>query len=91
MGLVQYLKETRSEMNHVAWPTRIQTIIYTILVIALSILVSLYLGLFDFIFTTGLSRAVEFFPKDQGLQIQENLPTPTSTTSLKLDDTPPNQ
>ena len=82
MGLVQYLKETRSELNHVAWPTRVQTVVYTILVIAISVLVSLYLGLFDFIFTTGLGKAVEFLPQDSALQIDENLPMPTPTTSI---------
>lgn len=62
MGLGQYIKDTRSELNHVAWPTRVQTIIYTILVIAISVLVSLYLGLFDFIFTNGLGQLVETVP-----------------------------
>jgi preprotein translocase SecE subunit len=62
MGLGQYIKDTRSELNHVAWPTRVQTIIYTILVIVISVLVSLYLGLFDFLFTNGLGRLVETVP-----------------------------
>ena len=64
MSLIQYLKDTRGELHHVAWPTRLQTIIYTILVIALSIFVALYLGFFDYIFTTGLGRALLFLPQD---------------------------
>ena len=54
----QYLKDTQNELHHVAWPTREQTIIYTILVIAISFGVSVYLGLADFLFTSGLTRAV---------------------------------
>ena len=37
------LEEHCGELHHVAWPTR-ATIIYTILVIAISIIISLYLG-----------------------------------------------
>jgi len=62
MAFLQYLKDTRGELNHVAWPTRVQTVIFTILVIALSILVSLYLGFFDYILTTGLGEVVERLP-----------------------------
>lgn len=62
MSFFQYLKDTRGELRHVAWPTRIQTIIYTVLVVALSILVALYLGFFDYVFTTGLARLIEFLP-----------------------------
>jgi len=63
MALIQFLKDTRSELNHVAWPTRVQTIVFTILVIALSALVAAYLGFFDYIFTTGLGRAIELLPQ----------------------------
>ena len=63
MSFFQYLKDTRSELHHVAWPTRVQTIVYTTLVIAISIFVALYLGLFDFVFTTGLSRVLPFLPQ----------------------------
>ena len=58
MGLGQYLKDTRAELRHVAWPTQTQTIVYTILVIMLSIFVSLYLGFFDFLFTGILERVI---------------------------------
>ena len=62
MSFFQYLKDTRGELNHVAWPTRIQTIVFTILVIAVSILTSLYLGFFDYLFTNALGKVVERFP-----------------------------
>jgi len=62
MGLVQYIKDTRGELRHVAWPTRTQTLVYTLLVIGISLLVSVYLGFFDFLFTRGLGRFVEVVP-----------------------------
>ncbi|KKW19271.1 MAG: Preprotein translocase, SecE subunit [Parcubacteria group bacterium GW2011_GWA2_51_10] len=63
MGLIQYVKDTRGELRHVAWPTRFQTIVYTILVIVLSLLVAAYLGLFDYLFTSGLRNALEVLPE----------------------------
>jgi preprotein translocase SecE subunit len=45
MALGQYLKDTRAELRHVAWPTRTQTIVFTILVALVSIFVAAYLGL----------------------------------------------
>ncbi|MCH8050010.1 preprotein translocase subunit SecE [Patescibacteria group bacterium] len=53
----QYLRDTKGELKHVSWPTQKQVLVFTVLVIAISIAVSLYLGLFDFIFTT----AIDFF------------------------------
>lgn len=44
---IEYLKETKAEVKHVSWPTKDQTISYTILVIILSVAVSLFLGAFD--------------------------------------------
>ena len=56
MSFTQYIKDTKVELKHVAWPTQTQTIIYTILVIGISILISLYIGFFDFLFTRGLDE-----------------------------------
>lgn len=57
MGLIQYLRDTKGEMKHVSWPTRKQAGIYTALVIVVSIGISLYLGLFDWIF----SKLIDLF------------------------------
>ncbi|MEK7628638.1 MAG: preprotein translocase subunit SecE [Patescibacteria group bacterium] len=56
MSFTQYIKDTRGELNHVAWPTQAQTITYTALVIGVSIIVAFYLGFFDFVFTKGLGE-----------------------------------
>ena len=52
--LVNYLKDTRGELKHVSWPTQRQAIIFTVLVILVSIFTALFLGFFDFIFTRAL-------------------------------------
>jgi preprotein translocase subunit SecE len=53
--LINYIRDTRGEMKHVSWPTRTQTVVYTALVILVSIALAFYLGLFDFLFTEGVS------------------------------------
>ena len=62
MSIGQYLKDTQGELRHVAWPTRTQTIVYTVFVALISVGVALYLGLFDFLFTSGLSRWLQALP-----------------------------
>ncbi|MBI2482430.1 MAG: preprotein translocase subunit SecE [Candidatus Vogelbacteria bacterium] len=51
MNIVAYIKETKAELSHVSWATREQAIQYTALVILISLAVSVYLGLFDSIFS----------------------------------------
>ncbi|MBI1998950.1 MAG: preprotein translocase subunit SecE [Parcubacteria group bacterium] len=51
MKILDYINETRAEMRHVNWPTRKQTVSFTILVIAFSLGTAFFLGFFDFIFT----------------------------------------
>ncbi len=58
MGFAKYLKETKAEMMHVNWPNRKETAIYTLLVIAVSAVVAIYLGVFDYLFTNLLSKFI---------------------------------
>src|SRR3989344_4214929 len=86
---IQYLQDTRGELRHVAWPTRLQTIVYSILVAAISVGVSLYLGLFDLLFTGGLKNALSVLP--QNIPTQEVQPSATTTkdsTSSSVKVTP---
>jgi len=57
MGILNYINETRAEMRHVNWPTRKQTVSFTVLVIVFSLGVAFFLGLFDFLF----ARLLEVF------------------------------
>lgn len=58
MKIVDYIKDTRSELKHVSWPTRKQAIVFTIIVILISVGISLYLGVFDALFSLGLEKIV---------------------------------
>jgi len=52
--LTSYILESVGEMKKVTWPTKKETYNYTLLVIAISIGVALFLGLLDYIFNSGL-------------------------------------
>lgn len=56
--IVSFLKEVRLEMKKVNWPTRKETIRYTLIVIGVSVVVAVFLGGLDFIFTTILNKFV---------------------------------
>ena len=57
-NLSNYFKATVAEMKQVSWPSQRQALVYTFLVILLSVLVALFLGLFDFLFSTGVDFIV---------------------------------
>ncbi len=57
-NLSNYLRDTLAEMKQVAWPTQKQAFLYTVLVIVISVLVSMFLGVFDFAFTEGVKFIV---------------------------------
>lgn len=50
-GPVVFIKEVRAELSKVIWPTRDEVIKLTIIVIAVSALIGLYIGGLDFVFT----------------------------------------
>ena len=51
LPVVKYLSEVHQELQRVSWPTRQQTLQKTVLVIAVSVVVGLYIGVLDFLFT----------------------------------------
>ena len=57
-NFITYLKETRAEMKHVAWPTRKQAIVYTVVVIVISLITAAYLGAFDYVFSALLKVVI---------------------------------
>ncbi len=54
MNLVTYLKEVRIELTKVSWPTREEATKLTTIILVSSLLVGLYVGGLDFIFTSLL-------------------------------------
>jgi preprotein translocase SecE subunit len=53
-----YIKEVRAEMKHVSWPSRAQTIMYTVVVVAVSLFTAVYLGAWDFLFAKLIAAIV---------------------------------
>ncbi len=51
---IEYFKEVRAEMKNVTWPTRKQTIYFTVAVLIVSLAIAYYLGFFDYLFSRGL-------------------------------------
>jgi len=58
-AFMQYIRDTRAEMSHVAWPTQQQTVVFTALVVLVSIVTAAYLGVLDFVFTRVLQFVLE--------------------------------
>jgi preprotein translocase subunit SecE len=56
--IIEYFKETKAELKHVIWPSRNQALYYTLIVVILSVVVAYYLGIFDFIFSQGLTKII---------------------------------
>ena len=49
--VIQFFLEAKAEMLKVNWPTRKQTMNYTLLVVAVSVVVAAFLGGLDWIFS----------------------------------------
>lgn len=56
MDIIKYLREIKAELKEVVFPSTSQTITYTIIVVAISVLVAITLGGADFGLRTGLSH-----------------------------------
>lgn len=56
---IEYLKSTRAELALVTFPTRHQTVMFTVAIVVISIVAAYMLGLFDYLFSLGLSKLLE--------------------------------
>lgn len=56
MNLLNYFKETKTELKEVTFPTLSQTIMFTMTVIIVSALVAILLGVIDFGLKEGLIK-----------------------------------
>jgi len=93
MGLANYLRETRTELKHVSWPTRAQAVNFTVLVIVLSFAVALVLSSFDIGYDYLLEKFV-IGEAGPALSPDLNLGAETATTTdstaddVRVDITP---
>ncbi len=56
--ITTFLKEVKVELKKVNWPTKQETIKYTLIVIGVSLAVAIFLGGLDFIFTWLLGKFI---------------------------------
>jgi preprotein translocase SecE subunit len=59
--LIKYFRDTAAELQQVTWPSQRQAMLYTVLVIVISTLVSLFTGAFDFLFSQGIEAFINRF------------------------------
>ncbi|MDR3558934.1 MAG: preprotein translocase subunit SecE [Candidatus Pacebacteria bacterium] len=57
-SITQFLKEAKAELEKVNWPSREQTINYTLIVIGISLATAAFLGGLDWIFQTLLKTFI---------------------------------
>ncbi len=55
---MQYFRDSYNEMRSVVWPSRKQTILHTIMVVVFSILIAVFLGSLDMIFSFILEKVL---------------------------------
>lgn len=58
--ITDYFKTSKVELKKVVWPTKKDTIRYSLIVIGMSLAVAAFLGILDFIFNIGLERLLTF-------------------------------
>jgi len=56
--ITQFLKEVRQELKKVSWPSRQETIKYTLIVVGVSAAVAIFLGGLDFLFVWVLNKFI---------------------------------
>lgn len=86
--VINFFKEVKAEFKQISWPKRESIIQSTIVVISISIVVSLILGGFDYIFTQAIGLAgsnskVNTNPNTQNLIPTEFSVQPTITNTKK--------
>ncbi len=57
-GVVRFVREAREELKKVPWPTRQQTIRYTIIVVISCLLAAAFIGGIDYLLALGLQRLI---------------------------------
>lgn len=53
-----FFQETRQELRHINWPTRQEAVRLTAFVVILSILLAVFLGAFDYLFTFIIKKFI---------------------------------
>jgi preprotein translocase subunit SecE len=59
---VKYFREAKTELEKVSWPTRKDTVLYSILVATVSIATALFIGALDLGLSKGLEALITIIP-----------------------------
>jgi len=78
-SLVKFLKEVQEQFNAITWPTKDTLIQLTFVVISISIVISLILGGFDYLFTTSFGLLGKL--GNTSPPVVESIPTIEATPS----------
>ena len=62
-NIINFLKEVKEQLDKVVWPTKEQTIRYSILVILVAVIVGLFLGGLDYILTAFTDFLITSYDK----------------------------
>jgi preprotein translocase subunit SecE len=60
--VVKYFREAKVELEKVSWPTRKDTIMYSVLVLVLSLVTAAFIGALDLGLTKGLEKLISIIP-----------------------------
>lgn len=56
---ISFLREVKMELDKVVWPSRRQALELTLLVVVISVIVGVYVGGLDFLFTSTMNALVK--------------------------------
>lgn len=56
--IINFFIESKRELKKVKWPTKSEALQYTLIVIIISLIVAIYLGSLDFIFSNLLKKFI---------------------------------
>ena len=63
MQIVNFFKEVKAELDKIVWPTREQTIRYSILVIIVAVASGVFLGGLDYVLTLATDFLIKNYAK----------------------------
>ena len=81
--IIQFIKEVREEFKNISWPKKDALVQLTVAVVAISIIISLILGGFDYLFTSsfGYFASGKSNASTQAIPTIEVIPTGLETPS----------
>lgn len=56
--IIDFVREAKAELMKVNWPTKKQTMNYTLIIIGVSVVVALFLGGLDYVFSGVLKKFI---------------------------------